>query len=95
MILNLILSTLLSFSLMFTSTDNISGTITDKNTNEPLTGVKIETEFETVYTDLNGDFKLSNITDNLKLNISYISYESVDMVLTKKDNEIFLVNLKK
>ena len=95
MILNLILSTLLSFSLTFTSNDNISGIITDKNTNEPLTGVKIETNIEIVYTDFDGKFEISNIGDTLKLNISYISYEDVNLLLTEKNNEILLVNLKK
>ncbi|MFW6233490.1 MAG: carboxypeptidase-like regulatory domain-containing protein [Nanoarchaeota archaeon] len=95
MLTNFILSTILSFSLMFTPNDNTIGIITDSKTNEPLTGVKIVTDYETLYTDFDGKFQLKNISDSLEVNISYISYESVNFIITKENDDILLVNLKK
>lgn len=56
----------------------ILGTVIDKNTNERLTGVKIATQNEVVYSDFDGNFQL-NKKDTLQL--SFISYKDTIVVL--------------
>lgn len=80
-------------TIMFATTniiinDTISGTITDTKTNEYLSGVKLKIIDTTnnksfiVYTDLDGKFNLIlNKTNNYKLFVDYISYESKELKL--------------
>jgi outer membrane receptor for ferrienterochelin and colicins len=80
-------------------TINISGTVTDQNSQEALAGalIKIEgTEIE-VYTDLDGKFSINGIVpDTYKIKCTMISYndreEEVELEKTTNDLEIRLMN---
>ena len=68
------------------NTTTISGSVTDKSSNESLAGVKISVEgtSKSAYTDASGNFKIEGLTPGeYKLQVSYISYKdktiSVDM----------------
>ena len=63
-------------------------TIIDINTNEKLPGVKVETNQNIYYSNLDG---VINIPNNEKiLNIDYISYENIQQIVVKKDTTITL-----
>ena len=69
------------------ATTTISGQVIDKTTGEALAGVKIELEDTIIYTDLDGNFEISNIVPgNHKINTSLISYTSSSMELDCKKN---------
>lgn len=78
------ISMVIGFGFVFFSFANaqsykISGLVTDAITNEPLPGasVMIDNTSQGTVTDLNGKFQLSNIkSDNVTVNISYISYKT-------------------
>lgn len=79
---------------------NISGTVVDSETGESLVGVAlyIEEINKTVYTDFEGNFKVSNIAEgeyNIKSN--YISYNnnSLRKVNVKANNNTIKMVLKK
>lgn len=57
---------------------SISGIVVDSQTNEALAGVaiKINETGETVYSDFNGNFTLSGVSQTCNLSVSYISYEN-------------------
>ena len=72
---------------------SISGQVIDKLTGEALAGVKIQLEnsTEVVYSDLDGNFELTNITPgSYKINSTLISYESatVNVDCSKKSNDL-------
>jgi len=73
---NLLLSLLLFFSY-----NSINGIVYDKNTGECLTGVRIITPNDTLYTDFNGRFFLENTHDTINISIDFISYEKIDTIL--------------
>jgi hypothetical protein len=71
------------FVIVFTICGNfILGNVKDQNINEPLTGVCVISCSDTIYTNLNGDFKLKNEINNKKLVFNYVSYLS-DTVIIK------------
>ncbi|MFO7828766.1 MAG: carboxypeptidase-like regulatory domain-containing protein [Bacteroidales bacterium] len=74
-------------------TTSLSGKVFDKITGETLAGVKVSIEgtSNTVYTDFDGNFEITNIIPgNHKLTASYISYkekkESIDVNIEKSNN---------
>jgi hypothetical protein len=65
---------------IFAQTGTIKGTITDKETKEPLTGASILIEGSTkgTVTDFDGNFTLEKVPAGaIKLRVSFISYEDV------------------
>ncbi|BAX80199.1 carboxypeptidase-like regulatory domain-containing protein [Labilibaculum antarcticum] len=69
------------------TTTSLSGVVLDTETGEALTGVAIRFEGsnETVYTDFDGNFKITNVVPgNYNILSSYISY---------KDNKLKNVNV--
>ncbi|MFA9371683.1 MAG: carboxypeptidase-like regulatory domain-containing protein [Labilibaculum antarcticum] len=69
------------------TTTSLSGVVLDTETGEALTGVAIRFEGsnETVYTDFDGNFKITNVVPgNYNILSSYISY---------KDNKLKDVNV--
>ena len=104
-ITTLIIAVLVSSATLFAAnekapiaaTTSISGQIFDKTTGEALAGVKIELNETVVYSDLDGNFKFTNvIPGNYKINSSLISYTSssieVDCTTNPKKLEIQLDN---
>jgi hypothetical protein len=54
----------------------LSGTITDKVTNESLAGAVISINGQKLYSDLDGQFEIKNTSgEKLQLKVSMISYE--------------------
>jgi carboxypeptidase-like protein len=79
------------------ATTSISGQVIDKATGEALAGVKIEIEEKVVYSDLDGNFEISDIVPGKhKINTSLISYKSaivdIDCEAKAKELEIKLDN---
>lgn len=76
----------------------LSGVVTDKNSNETLVGVEVEIEGtnQKVYTDFDGKFSFSNLKPgNYNLVASYISYEKnvIEHIDLQKNNQI-TINLE-
>ncbi len=70
-------------STMIQKKANLSGKIIDKNTGESLVGalVTVKGTQIKVYTDLEGNFNISNITPgNYSLEINYISYTKAEIL---------------
>lgn len=67
---------------------NISGTVTDATTKEPLTGVNVTLEGSTVgtITDINGKYSLEVPSNNAVLIFSFIGYNSERIQLTGNTN---------
>ena len=71
------------------NTPTVSGTIIDAKDKSPLIGVNVlltntkdTTQLKGASTDLDGNFIIENVEKgNYKLNISYISYKSVDKII--------------
>jgi len=60
----------------------LKGIVIDKNTGEPLTGVAVKVNNETVYTDFEGNFEINDLyPGEYDLQVSYISYKNVDKTL--------------
>lgn len=75
------------------TTTSISGKVFDKISGEALTGVKVSIDGteNTVYSDFDGNFEISNIKPgNHKITASYISYkekkESINVYIEKANN---------
>jgi len=67
----------------------ISGKVIDKNTGEPLTGVKVSYSASqtAVYTDFDGEFTIDVIVkNNAEITVSMISYEMETIKLEKAEN---------
>jgi len=65
---------------------SVSGTVTDKNTGEPLPGVNIQivgTELGTA-TDFDGKYVLLKVPENAVLEFSFIGYKTVKVPVTSK-----------
>ena len=86
-----------------TTTSAITGTIVDKLTGEPLSGVEVilmDTELK-AYTDLDGNFKLQNVFPGAHaIKIDYISYQgAVENIKVEAGNtekiEVKLKNVEK
>lgn len=73
------------FILLNMNSDNktYSGFIYDNNSNEALTGVRIISDVDTVYTDFDGYFEIDVVSDTTKLQYSLISYEEDDFFIKK------------
>ena len=63
----------------------------DNKTNEPLTGVKVETQTKVYYSDFEGHVTIPN--DEKVLKISYISYSDIKADSIKSDTLIRLNQL--
>jgi len=72
------------------NTVELNGFIFDKNTNESLAGVVVHVNGQKVYTDLDGNFSVSNVCSGVcELRISLISYEDrIVRIDTRKDNDL-------
>jgi hypothetical protein len=79
--MKLIIITSMLFNLLFV----------DSKTNEPLTGVRVQTESAIYYSDFDGNVKLP---ENEKiLNVNFISYKPIDKSFNSKDTIINLQSL--
>ena len=69
---------ILSFiiSLQTSTFPKITGKIIDKQTQEELVGVRIISDSDTTYSDINGDFEINTLTDTSNLIFYFISYQS-------------------
>ena len=84
MFLNFILSSILTLSMLVTPSEEISGYVFDQNTNEPLTGVKITINDNTIkYTDFDGKFKVNNYSDTINIRAEFISYDNLEIIFIK------------
>ncbi len=75
----------------------LSGIITDKNSNEILTGVEVRIEGTNLkaYTDLDGMFSFKNLTPGeYKLVANYISYEKVVVEKVKVNSKYSNVDIQ-
>lgn len=85
---------LFSLLLFITSTNTnpnlIEGKIIDRNTGEELTGVRIISDCDTVYSDFNGNFKIKTVSDTTNLSFSLISYEPENLKVTKTKQNLFV-----
>lgn len=70
-----LLAILVVLNLNATKPNHITGKIVDKETQEELIGVKIISDCDTTYTDINGNFTIMSANDSSNLLVSYISYE--------------------
>ena len=71
---------------LVTSVSSVHGTVHDKKTMEPLTGVKIVVNDSVVtYTDFNGNFILRTDDTIKTMKASMVSYSSVEYVFNKKE----------
>jgi hypothetical protein len=69
-----------------TISNQLKGFVLDKKTNESLAGATITANGQKVYTDLDGNFTISNVcTGKCTLKISMISYE--DQTIEVNTNE--------
>ena len=64
------------FSILFFITSH-TGYIVDKETKEPLTGVRIISDCDTTYTDFSGKYNIK--LHNKTINIDMISYEKMKL----------------
>ena len=96
--LTIIATILISTSILFASneetpasiaTTSISGQVIDKVTGEALAGVKIQlnnSDNTIVYTDLDGNFKLTNLTPGEhEIKSTLISYNTANVVVDCKN----------
>jgi len=62
----------------------ITGTVTDKNTNEAIIGASVVVRGSKVgsSTDMNGNFSLKNVTKGSVLIVSYIGYKTISVAVT-------------
>lgn len=84
MFLNFILSSILTLSMLVTPSEEINGYVFDQNTNEPLTGVKITINDNTIkYTDFDGKFTVNNYSDTINIRAEFISYDNLEIIFIK------------
>ena len=74
----------LIISLQTSTFPKITGKIIDKQTQEELVGVKIISDSDTTYSDMNGNFTINTLTNTSNLTFSYISYQSDTLNVMKK-----------
>lgn len=75
-------------------TTTIAGKVVDKNTRETLAGVKIVLDGQKVYTDLDGNFMLTNVSsDKVQLKASLISYEEKTLDVRPDQNTTIQIQL--
>lgn len=67
--------------------DNVSGIVADKNTKELLAGVRVTSDVDTTYTDLNGRFNIKYDSDTVNLVFYLVSYETDTLELTRIDED--------
>lgn len=73
----------------------ISGKVVDKDTQESLAGVSVVVNGQKVYTDLDGNFTVSNLCGtNCELSINMISYETQTVSVNLSQNQPLAVVLK-
>jgi hypothetical protein len=75
----------LIFTIITTNTNTITGIVTDSNTGEYLVGVKVMTNTDTTYTDLDGVFTLPKVGDSTNIKFEYISYDIKDTIIYFED----------
>jgi hypothetical protein len=71
----------------------ITGTVVDSETKEPITGAKVEVlgQEKSTYTDFDGIYKMSELSDTTELKVSFITYQdTVIKVNDLKNNEGFI-----
>ncbi len=84
--LNLLISVLFLTSFVgFSQTYQVSGKVFDAKANYPLPSVNVvvKNSTQSVSTDLDGNFKISNIKDGAVLIFSYIGYKNYQLKVTK------------
>lgn len=75
--------------------NTISGKVLDKETNEALAGVAVLVNGQKVYTDLDGNFTVSNLCGtNCELSVNMISYEPQTLTVDLAQNKTLAVVLK-
>lgn len=75
--------------------NSISGKVVDKDTKEALAGVAVMANGQKVYTDLDGNFTISNLCgSNCELSINMISYEPQTVSVNLSQNQSLAVSLK-
>ena len=73
----------------------IEGKVVDKNTNETLAGVKIIFDGQKIYTDLDGNFTISNVSsDKMQLKASLISYEEQTVEINPQQDGTLQIQLR-
>ncbi|MEN6292789.1 MAG: carboxypeptidase-like regulatory domain-containing protein [Methanobacterium sp.] len=81
---------LLSFLVLYLTNaplKEITGKITDRDTSEELAGVRIiVNKVDTTYTDLDGNFRFTNVDSIRTIELKYPSYSSDDFVMTEVNN---------
>ena len=77
-----------------TENSTIKGVVLDKLTSETLAGAVITLNGQKIYTDLDGNFQLTNLTGKSVLKISMISYEDQTINIDPKNTETIKVSLK-
>ena len=76
------------------ATTTLSGTVTDAVTNEPLAGVEIEINGVSVFSDLNGNYKVENLVPGeYELNVSYISYQEAKNIKVDTEQKSYDLSL--
>lgn len=60
----------------------LTGAVTDSDTNEPITGARVEIlgEEKTTYTDFDGIYSIGELNDTTQIKISFITYQ--DTIVT-------------
>lgn len=87
--------TLLLFQVTFSQKGTIKGTLTDKDmNNEPLPFANVIVKGSTLgtTTDENGKFELSVPVGNQVITLSFIGYETIEVPIVVKENEIVTIN---
>ena len=87
------LKILLLSLLIFVNSINsniIKGKILDSNTKETLTGVRIISDCDTVYSDFNGCFEIKYQLNKTNLRFDLISYNSDNLEIKSKYNKFFM-----
>ena len=73
----------------------LNGIVADNQTDEALTGAIITANGQKVYTDFDGNFKLSNLCDGkCELKISMISYQDQTLMVDLNNIETLQVKLQ-
>ena len=76
------------------STKSLSGMVLDKLTSESLAGAVITVIGQKVYSDLDGNFTLTNICDGkCEIKVSLISYKDQTLEVDTRDLKSLKINL--
>ena len=86
---------LLVFSTMTALAGTIRGTVTDKQTGEPLTGATVQVVGTTqgVIADLDGNFTMEVANGTYTLQIRYVGYKDVELASIKVGSEPVVLNI--